>query len=337
MPCALLRGGYGGMDDGKSLRGRVGAWSAVLSSVAALVFSVYSLYETVIKRADLHIYQPPLIYMYRENFRDVFAIPITLSNVGTQHGTVLSFDLEVTQPGTLKRMKFQSLHFGESPKHNTRLFTPITVAGRSSYIDVILFYGLSRGSFVEATGSVKLPLRFKLMLNVVTTGGWLATKEPDAVVFDMTADYIQSHNQMEAGEPTQFHDLRWTEEAAAAAATREKQIQPEQEAVLAKDVADANKKCGSGFTVKLDWTGVPADAFKEFSAAGYCDAALEGIRRVCEDALGKDAVKLKIKSMTCGFGGERSISLKDGSLAYTINFNSTNDADFVYAYLQNNL
>ena len=41
--------------------------------------------------------------------------------------------------------------------------------------------------------------------------------------------------------------------------------------------------------------------------------------------------------MTCGFGGERSISLKDGSLAYTINFNSANDADFVYAYLQNNL
>ena len=153
----------------------------------------------------------------------------------------------------------------------------------------------------------------------------------------MTADYIQSHNKMEAGEPTQFHDLRWTEEAAAAAATREKQIQPEQEAAIATNVERTNKICGSGFTVKFDWTAVPAGALKEFSAAGYCDAALEGIRRVCEEALGKDTVKQKIKSMTCGFGGERSISLKDGSLAYTINFNSTNDADFVYAYLQSNL
>src|SRR6185295_12474620 len=325
------------MDDKKSLRGRAGAWSAFLSSVTALIFSVYSLYETVIKQADLHIYQPPLIYMYRENFRDVFAIPITLSNVGTQHGTVLSFDLEVTHPETHKRMKFQSLHFGESPKRNTRLFTPITVAGRSSYTDVILFYALSPGSFVEATGGVKLPLRFKLTLNADTTGGWLAAKEPAAVVFDMTADYIQSHNQMEAGAPTHFHDLRWTEEVAAATATREKQIQPEQEAELARNVEHTTKKCGSGFTVKFDWTGVRADALKEFSASGYCDAALEGIRRVCDDALGKDAVKQKIKSMTCGFGGERSILLKDGSLAYTINFNSTNDADFVYAYLQNNL
>src|SRR6516225_923791 len=181
------------MDDGKSLRGRAGAWSTLLSSVTALVFSVFSLYETVIKQADLRVYQPPLIYMYRENFRDVFAIPITLSNVGTQHGTVLSFDLEVTNPATLKEMKFQSLYFGDSPKRNPRLFTPITVAGRSSYTDVILFYALARGSFVEVTGGVKLPLRFKLTLNVEPAGRWFATKQPVPVVFDMTASYIQSH------------------------------------------------------------------------------------------------------------------------------------------------
>src|SRR5262245_43580132 len=102
------------MDEKKSLRSRAGAWSPLRSSVTALVVSVYSLYETAIKRADLHIYQPPLIYMYRENFRDVFAIPITLSNVGTQHGTVLSFDLEVTHLETHKAVNFQSLHFGES-------------------------------------------------------------------------------------------------------------------------------------------------------------------------------------------------------------------------------
>jgi len=325
------------MDDGRSFRGRASAWSALLSSVAALVFSVYSLYETAIKQADLRVYQPPLIYMYRENFRDVFAIPITLSNFGIQHGTVLSFDLEVTHPGTATTVKFQSLHFGESHKRNTRLFTPITVAGRSSYTDVVLFHALSRGSFVETTGSVKLPLRFKLTLNVDGTGGWFATKEPPAVVFDMTADYIQSHNQMEAGSPTQFHDLRWMAGEAVAEAIKERQIQPEQEAALTKNVERTNKKCGSGFTAKFDWAGLPSGALKEFSAAGYCGAALDGIERVCEDALGKDAVKQKIKSMTCRFGGERSISLKDGSLGYTINFNSSNDADFVYGYLQSNL
>jgi hypothetical protein len=127
--------------------------------------------------------------------------------------------------------------------------------------------------------------------------------------------------------------LHWTEGVAAAVANRE----PEQEAALAKNAEHTNTKCGSGFTVKFDWTKISPGALNEFSAAGYCDAALEGIRRVCEEALGKDAVKQKIKSMTCGFGGERAISLRDGSLDYTISFNSSNDADFVYAYLQNSL
>jgi hypothetical protein len=130
--------------------------------------------------------------------------------------------------------------------------------------------------------------------------------------------------------------------AAGAAGTQAqspkgKQIQARQEAELVKDVEYTNKTCGSEFTVRFDWSAVPAGALERFSAEGYCDAALEGIRRGCTDALGKDAVKQRIKSMTCGFGRERAISLKEGSLDYTINFDSVNDADFVYAYLLNNL
>jgi len=62
-----------------------------------------------------------------------------------------------------------------------------------------------------------------------------------------------------------------------------------------------------------------------------------GIRQVCGNAAGKAAVKEKIRRMTCGFGAERTISLKDGELIYKINFNSSNDFDFVYNYLQHNL
>jgi hypothetical protein len=204
------------MKEGASLLSGARAGIALLSSIIAIVFSAYSLYETVIKQAVLRVYQPPLIYMYREDFRDVFAIPITLSNDGAQRGTVLSFDLEVTHVETLKKMNFQNLHFGESPKANRRLFTPITVSGRSSFTDVVLFHAQSPGSFVELTGGVKLPLRFALKMNVDTTSGWFAAKHPDVVVFDMTANYIQSQNQMEAGQPTQLHDLRWTHELPAA-------------------------------------------------------------------------------------------------------------------------
>jgi hypothetical protein len=170
----------------------------------ALAFSGYSLYATVLKQPVLGIYQPPLIYMYRQGFHDVFAIPITVSNDGAQRGTVLSFDLEVTQPETGTTMKFQSRQFGASPGAGARLFTPITIAGRSSFSEVVLFYALSAGSFVEQTGAVRLPLKFTLRMNVNVYGRRLAAKRPPGVAFEMSASYIKSLNDMEAGRPTEF-------------------------------------------------------------------------------------------------------------------------------------
>lgn len=199
------------MPTGESFFSRARAGVAVLTSVVALGFSGYSFYETVVKQPELRIYQPPLVYMYRQDFRDVFAVPITISNDGARRGTVLSFDLQVMQRETGKATAFQNLKFGEAPNAGTRLFTPMTVPGRSSATDVVLFYATVPGSFVETTGAVKLPLRFALRMNVDTTGDWLAPRQPEAVVFDMTASYIQSQNQMESGHPTELHDARWVQ------------------------------------------------------------------------------------------------------------------------------
>jgi hypothetical protein len=188
---------------------------AIVTSSVALVFSGYSFYETVMKQPELRIYPPPMIYMYREDLRDVFAVPITLSNDGARRGTVLSFDLEVTQRETGKAMKFQNLKFGETPRAGARLFTPMTVAGRSSVTEVVLFYALAPGSFVETTGPVKLPLRFAMKLNADTSGDWFAPRQPAPVVFDMTASYIRSLDQM-AGAPTVLYDARWSEASTKA-------------------------------------------------------------------------------------------------------------------------
>jgi hypothetical protein len=110
-----------------------------------------------------------------------------------------------------------------------------------------------------------------------------------------------------------------------------------QEAQLVRDAGTTNKACGTAVEVKFDWTGVKEEDLATYSAAGYCDAALEGIRQVCGDPAGKEAVKEKIKSVTCGFGPLRGIALKDGAVDYKINFNSSNDAAFVYEALENAL
>ena len=152
--------------------------------------------------------QPPLIYMYRQGNHDVFAIPITVSNDGAQRGTVLSFDLEITQPDSRATMKFQNRQFGASPRADARLFTPITIAGRSSFSDVVLFYAVSPGSFVEQTGPVRLPLRFTMRMNVNSYGNRRQPRQSASIAFEMVASYIRSLNDMEAGRATEFLDAR---------------------------------------------------------------------------------------------------------------------------------
>jgi len=206
----LGRGAHRGLAAPRSTMFDLASGLATLVSIVALVFSGYSFYETVLKQAALRVYVPPLIYMYRQDFRDVLAVPLTISNDGAQRGTVLSFDLEVTHRETGKTQRFQNLYFGASPKGEVQLFTPVTVAGGSASTNVVLFHALETGSFVETTGGVKLPLRLTLKMNVDSSGDWFAPAQPDPITFDMTANYIAGMRDMESGRPTQLHDERWT-------------------------------------------------------------------------------------------------------------------------------
>jgi hypothetical protein len=121
---------------------------------------------------------------------------------------------------------------------------------------------------------------------------------------------------------------------------KDKEYFASQDKYLADTVPYINEKCGTNLAVKIDWSTPPAAEDRStYSAYGHCEAALDGLRRVCEmSPAGKDAVKQTIKSVTCGFGPQRSVALKDGAIDYKINYRqSSNDADYVFEYLQNNL
>jgi hypothetical protein len=125
---------------------------------------------------------------------------------------------------------------------------------------------------------------------------------------------------------------------AVAQTLKDKEYFAEQEKYLAEEVTLTNERCGNALTAKFDWSKPPPpEDRKTYSAYGYCGAALEAVRRVCESKAGKEAVQQKIKSMTCTFGPQRTVTLKDGAIGYEVNFNSSNDADYVFEYLQNNL
>ena len=125
---------------------------------------------------------------------------------------------------------------------------------------------------------------------------------------------------------------------AFAQSLKDKEYFAEQEKYLAAEVTSTNERCGNSLTAKFNWLKPPTpEDRKTYSAYGYCKVALEATCRVCGSEAGKEAVKQKIKSLTCSFGPQRTVVLKDGTIEYEVNFNSSNDADYVFEYLQNNL
>ena len=94
---------------------------------------------------------------------------------------------------------------------------------------------------------------------------------------------------------------------AVAQTLKDKEYFAEQEKHLAGEVTFTSERCGNALTAKFDWSKPPApEDRKIYSAYGYCSAALEAMRRVCESKAGKEAVQQKIKSLTCSFGPQRT-------------------------------
>ena len=121
--------------------GSHGGLLATVVSAIALVMSGLSYYETSLKTAELSVFVPPMV-SYARDGRDVFNVPLTISNEGARTGTVLTMELDVEkiggpQVGSDESRKFYAAFLGEYPagKENTAIgkaFAPIAIAGHSS-------------------------------------------------------------------------------------------------------------------------------------------------------------------------------------------------------------
>jgi hypothetical protein len=149
-----------------------GRLAAIISAVA-LALSIYSLWVSSLKPADLRVFVPPVIQYsapYQNSNFEMIAIPVTLANEGAQTGTVLSMELSVTDPRTNETKQFYSAEFGRWTMERTRSgayqpFAPISLAGRTSRTESVLFY--TRGEqekpdqLIHDTGSYRFTLRLE--------------------------------------------------------------------------------------------------------------------------------------------------------------------------------
>jgi hypothetical protein len=158
--------------------GEGGRIAAVVSAVA-LALSLYSLWESSLKQADLHVFVPPVIQYaapYQNSNFEMIAIPVTLANEGAQTGTVLSMELAVTDPRTNQTKRFYSADFGRWTMEKTRAgayqpFAPISLAGRASRTESVLFYTRGNQEKPEQLIREPGPYRFVLRLEEATADG----------------------------------------------------------------------------------------------------------------------------------------------------------------------
>ncbi len=175
------RATHGAADTVSAETAAAGGRVATLVSLFALLFSALSYYESALKQADLDVFVPPVIQYARDGGGDVelFSIPLTIANSGSNTGTVLALELVVTNPAEKAEPKsktYYSAFVGEHPRDaaaNQRAFAPISVPGRASFSETIRFYpqGNPLPRLVQEAGEFAFTL--KLTVAVPPDPSWL--------------------------------------------------------------------------------------------------------------------------------------------------------------------
>ena len=112
---------------------RGGGLTAIVVSGLALIFSGISLYQTVIKQAQLHIFLPDTVNYTRDpdGSFEVFVLPITVSNTGARDGVLSAMKLEVRNIDTGKTKTLHASYFTAPGTFPQRRTSSTTRSGRS--------------------------------------------------------------------------------------------------------------------------------------------------------------------------------------------------------------
>ncbi len=155
--------------------GLSGGLVATVISAAALLFSGYSFYESVLRAPQLAIYVPPQI-SYTDPDRpdspfEVFIMPITLANDGARSGTVLSIDLEVKNSRTGQSKMFYAAQLGSWGETPVKPFAPVSLSGKAAYSQALQFFPRNGEQVARILDLEPGRYTFTLTLNTAAAGG----------------------------------------------------------------------------------------------------------------------------------------------------------------------
>src|SRR5882724_10310599 len=171
-------------------------WVSAAFSAAAVLFSAYSLWESRLKQSDLRVFVPAVIEYsapYQNSNFEAIIIPVTISNEGARTGTVLSLELDVTDPKTNLTKRFYAANFGRWTMERTRsgayqAFAPMALAGHSSRTESVLFYTRGDeekpGQLIRETGPYGFTLRLEEAADDRGLFDWLWRQRRNVLTFE---------------------------------------------------------------------------------------------------------------------------------------------------------
>lgn len=143
-------------------------------SLIALAFSGLSLYETVLKQANLHLYVPDTIAYTRDpnGSFEVIVLPVTVANSGARDGVVSALKLQVKNEATGRTREFSASFIAAPGYFSTKedytkgqsrpksAFAPLSIPGRSAFTGTLLFYpkDFSKERVIPGAGKFSMTL-----------------------------------------------------------------------------------------------------------------------------------------------------------------------------------
>lgn len=222
---------------GASGASRMGAMLTGLASAVALIFSAISLYHSVLKQPELKLHLPEVVHYTRDpngNY-EVFAVPLTIANVGARDGTVLGLELAVsavedgtgaggesgeTGGATPAAKVFYAAYsvdgqffvppgrFNQQERGFERVdrpktpFAPAQVPGRGSYSGTLLFY-TKAGAFPKIISDKgRYLLRLSANAQLDASLGWfdrLVASPPQDVMLTVRLPYFSESELLRGG------------------------------------------------------------------------------------------------------------------------------------------
>jgi hypothetical protein len=99
-------------------------------------------------------------------------------------------------------------------------------------------------------------------------------------------------------------------------------------------------KCGYDLPISIDEKMTTPFIAARANAASYCDSVREAIADMCSDNIAKDAIKSKVKKLSCTSGAkddDANLKLNNGTLTFAVGHNASNIGDKVKKFLEDNL